>query len=483
MFGAGGGTSSYQEVRDTDVILLWGSNAREAHPIFFHHVLKAIHSGARMYAIDPRRTTTAQWADAWLGLNVGSDVALANGMAREIIHAGLHNREFIRRGTAGFEAYAAAVEPYTLERAEALSGVPADVIKDVAHTYARADRAQICWTLGITEHHNAVDNVLALINLALLTGHVGRYGSGLNPLRGQNNVQGGGDMGAIPNRLPGFQDLETDPEAVAKYERAWGVKLKPKYGWHMTEMFEAIDRGELTTMFVLGENPIQSDADAHHVRHLFESLDHLVVQDIFRTATAELADVVLPASASWCEAEGTVTNSERRVQRVRAALKPPGNARDDVRIIVDLAERLGHDVGVRVVRGRLERAALAGAEPRRHELRAARGARRHPVAVLQRGHARADVPPRTAVEGAAGGAAGRVPRGRGLPADRAALGAVPAAADHRPPAGLVQHRRADRRLHVAAAARRGARALDRGRRGARGRAPASGCASPRRAAA
>ena len=341
MFGAGGGTSSYQEIQDTDVILLWGSNAREAHPIFFHHILKAIHSGARMYAVDPRRTTSAQWADTWLGLNVGSDVALANAMAREIIHAGLHDREFIERATEGFDAYVAAVEPYTLERAEALSGVPADIIKDVAHTYARADRAQICWTLGITEHHNAVDNVLALINLALVTGHVGKYASGLNPLRGQNNVQGGGDMGAIPNRLPGFQDLETDPEAVAKYEAAWGVKLKPKYGLHMSEMFEAIERDELSTLFVLGENPIQSDADAHHVKKLFDKLDHVVVQDIFRTATAEVADVVLPASASWCESEGTVTNSERRVQRVRQALKPPGNARDDVRILIDLAARMG----------------------------------------------------------------------------------------------------------------------------------------------
>jgi predicted molibdopterin-dependent oxidoreductase YjgC len=343
VFGAGGGTSSYQEVQDTDVILLWGSNAREAHPIFFHHVLKAIHSGARLYVIDPRRTTSAEWADTWLGLNVGSDVALSNGMAREIIHAGLHNREFIQRATEGFEAYVAAVEPYTLERVETLTGVPADVIKDVAHTYARADRAQICWTLGITEHHNAVDNVLALINLGLLTGHVGRYGSGLNPLRGQNNVQGGGDMGAIPNRLPGFQDIETDPEARAKFERAWDTKIKPTYGWHMSEMFEAIERGELSTLFVLGENPVQSDADAHHVKKLMDSLDHIVVQDIFRTATAEIADVVLPASASWCEAEGTVTNSERRVQRVRAALKPPGNARDDVRILIDLAARLGHD--------------------------------------------------------------------------------------------------------------------------------------------
>jgi len=342
VFGAGGGTSSYQEIEDTDVILLWGSNAREAHPIFFHRILKAIHGGAQMFAVDPRRTTSAQWADAWLGLNVGSDVGLANAMAREIVYAGLHNREFIEHATEGFDAYVAAIEPYTLERGEELSGVPADVIKEVAHTYARADRAQICWTLGITEHHNAVDNVLALINLALVTGNVGRYGSGLNPLRGQNNVQGGGDMGAIPNRLPGFQDLETDPEAVAKFEAAWGVEIQRGYGLHMSEMFEAIDRGELTTMFVLGENPIQSDADAHHVKHLFDRLEHVVVQDIFLTKTAEIADVVLPASASWCEAEGTVTNSERRVQRVRKALEPPGQARDDTRILIDLAARMGH---------------------------------------------------------------------------------------------------------------------------------------------
>ena len=182
--------------------------------------------------------------------------------------------------------------------------MPADVIKEVAHTYARADRAQICWTLGITEHHNAVDNVLALINLGLLTGNVGRYGSGLNPLRGQNNVQGGGDMGAIPNRLPGFQDIETDPEARAKFERAWDAKIKPKYGWHMTEMFEAMERGELTTLFVLGENPVQSDADAHHVKKLLDGLDHIVVQDIFRTATAEIADVVLPGVGQLVRGRG-----------------------------------------------------------------------------------------------------------------------------------------------------------------------------------
>jgi predicted molibdopterin-dependent oxidoreductase YjgC len=330
-------------VQDTDVILLWGSNAREAHPIFFHHVLKAVNSGAQLHVIDPRRTTSAQWADTWLGLHVGTDIVLANAMAREIIHSGLYNRAFVEHATTGFEAFAASVERYTLEHAEEITGVPADAIREVAHAYARADRAQLCWTLGITEHHNAVDNVLALINLALLCGHVGRYGSGLSPLRGQNNVQGGGDMGAIPNRLPGFQDMERDDEACERFERTWGTPIKRTYGWHMTEMLDAIDRGELTTLYVLGENPVQSDADSHHVRQLLESLDHLVVQDIFLTATAELADVVLPAAANWAESEGTVTNSERRVQRVRAALKPPGEARQDLDIMYELARRLGHD--------------------------------------------------------------------------------------------------------------------------------------------
>src|SRR5947209_5245051 len=174
-----------------------------------------------------------------MGIVVGSDIALANAFARDIIHEGLADKQFIERATTGLDAYAACVEPYTLERAERETGVPAAVIKEVAHTYARADRAQICWTLGITEHHNAVDNVLALINLALLTGHVGRYGSGLNPLRGQNNVQGGGDMGAIPNKLPGFQDVE-DPEKRAKFERAWNCTVPPKRGWHLSQMFEAM---------------------------------------------------------------------------------------------------------------------------------------------------------------------------------------------------------------------------------------------------
>jgi formate dehydrogenase major subunit len=236
------------------------------------------------------------------------------------------------------------VESYTLEYAERETGVPAELIRDLAHAYAQADRAMICWTLGITEHHNAVDNVLALIDLALLTGHVGKYGSGLNPLRGQNNVQGGGDMGALPDRLTGFQHVEND-ELRAKFERAWGATIPPTRGWHLSAMFDAMDRGDLTAVYVIGENPVQSEADQHRAIRLMEGLDFLVVQDMFLTRTAELADVVLPAAAAWAEAEGTVTNSERRVQRCRKALEPPGEARDDLSIIFELARRMGHDWG------------------------------------------------------------------------------------------------------------------------------------------
>jgi predicted molibdopterin-dependent oxidoreductase YjgC len=345
VFGAGGGTSSYEEVEHTDLIVLWGSNAREAHPIFFHHVLKGLHNGAKLIVVDPRRTTSAEWADLWLGLDVGSDIGLSNTIAREIIANGLHHDAFIEVGTTGFEAYEASVQDWTLQRGEAVTGVPAEIIREVAHAYAKADRAMICWTLGITEHHTAVDNVLALINLGLLTGHVGAYGSGLNPLRGQNNVQGGGDMGAIPNKLPGFQDIEKDAAAREKFERAWGVPIVPKYGWHLTQQFEAMERGDLTALYVIGENPATSEADNSHTKELLQNLDTLIVQDLFMTRTAELADVVFPASNAAFEAEGTVTNSERRVQLVRKALEPPGQAKDDIWIIAQLAERLGFGWG------------------------------------------------------------------------------------------------------------------------------------------
>jgi len=344
VFGAGGGTSAYVEAEDADLLVLWGSNARETHPIFFHHVLQGLRKGTRMYSVDPRRTSTARWADGWLGLDVGTDIALANAIAREIIHSDLVNHTFVDRATTGYADYAESVEPYTLERAAEITGVDAALIKELAHAYARADRAQICWTLGITEHHNAADYVFALINLALLTGHVGRYGSGLVPLRGQNNVQGGGDMGSIPAKLPGGYDLGDD-EARARFETTWGAPVSPKAGMHLSQMFEAMEAGTLTALYCIGENPAESEANATHARHMLEGLDHLVVQDIFRTATADLADVVLPAAADWCEYEGTVTNSERRVQRVRKAIDPPGQAWPDTHIICAVAERLGHDWG------------------------------------------------------------------------------------------------------------------------------------------
>jgi predicted molibdopterin-dependent oxidoreductase YjgC len=298
--------------------LLWGSNARETHPIFFQHLLKGIHKGAQLFAVDPRRTTSAQWAHRHLAIASGTDIALANAIAREIIAADLANEAFIRRVTSGYDDFKASVEAFTLDYAERETGIPAELIRETAHTFARADRAMICWTLGITEHHNAVDNVLALINLVLLTGHVGRYGSGVNPLRGQ---------------------------VCRRFSDAWGVPQANEYGLTMTQMFERMAAGAFHGLFVIGENPAQSDADTNHVTHLLQELDHLVVFDIFLTKTAQLADVVLPSAAGWCESEGTVVNSERRVQRIRKALEPPGEARQETWVIAQIAKRLGTDWG------------------------------------------------------------------------------------------------------------------------------------------
>jgi predicted molibdopterin-dependent oxidoreductase YjgC len=327
------------------VLLLFGSNARAAHPIFFHHVIKGVRRGMRLFVVDPRHTETSAWAERHLPVNVGGDIALANAIGNVLIEEGLVDHAFVARATEGFDRWAAGVQRYRPEAVEHLTGVDAATVREVARAYGTAKRAMIAWTLGITEHHNAVDNVLALINLSLATGHVGRWGSGLNPLRGQNNVQGGGDMGALPHKLPGFRDLE-DPTHRAHAEQVWGAPIPPVKGWHLTEMFEAMHRRELTALWVFGENPAQSEANVGHAIHALESLEHLVVQDLFLTKTAELAHVVLPGTASWCESEGTVTNSERRVQRCRRAVEPPPGTRDDVTIFHDVALRLGVELGV-----------------------------------------------------------------------------------------------------------------------------------------
>jgi len=318
---------------------MWGTNAREAHPIFFHHILKGIRNGAKMYSVDPRRSQTAKFADLWLGLNVGSDIALANGIAKFIVDKGLENKDFISHSTRGFDEFVESIQEWTLERTSAVTGLPEEAIVELAEVYATAKSAQLCWTLGITEHHTGSENVMALCNLALLTGHVGRYGSGLVPIRGQNNVQGGGDMGALPNKLTGFQDVAND-EIRGKFEAVWDCEIPATPGKHLTLMMEAMAKKELTHLYVIGENPADSDADINHVRETLQGLEFLVVQDIFLTRTAEYADVVLPASAGWAESDGTVTNSERRVQLGRKALDPPGQAKDDLEIINMIAERI-----------------------------------------------------------------------------------------------------------------------------------------------
>jgi predicted molibdopterin-dependent oxidoreductase YjgC len=321
--------------------VLWGSNARAAHPIFFHHVLKGITNGARLIVIDPRRTESAEFADRWLGLSIGSDIALVNAVCHELVATGRVDTEFIEHATSGFEAFVAHLDAYSPEVMAPVVGVSASAIRELAAEIGSARKLQLCWTLGITEHHSGVDNVLSLINLALLGGHVGRLGAGLVPLRGQNNVQGGGDMGALPNRLPAFTAID-DPVERPRWEALWEAPVSPVPGSHLSEMFEAMTEGSLDTLWVIGENPASSEADADQGRAALANLDTLVVSDIYLTATAEIADVVLPALAGWAETEGTVTSSERRVQRVRAVVEGPAGARSDLDIICEVAQRMGH---------------------------------------------------------------------------------------------------------------------------------------------
>ena len=326
---------------------MWGSNARETHPIFFHHVLKGVRNGAKLYARRPAALVHRQ-----VGRRLARHPRRHRHLARQRDRPTRSSPPAWRtRSSSGAPRPASrstgSSSPSTRSSApSATPACPAELIRQLAHDYARADRAQICWTLGITEHHNAADNVLALINLALLTGHVGRYGSGLEPLRGQNNVQGGGDMGAIPNKLPGFQDVEVDHDARRRFGEKYGVTIPPKKGWHLSEMFDAMERGELTLRLRHRREP---DAAPRRTRphpqaargpRLPGRAGHRPDRRPPRSA-----DVVLPGTASWCESEGTVTNSERRVQRVRKAIEPPAGARDDIWIIAELARRLGHDWG------------------------------------------------------------------------------------------------------------------------------------------
>jgi formate dehydrogenase alpha subunit len=339
-FGSGAMTNSIGEIPDNQVMFVIGANPPEAHPVIGAKMRQALAKGARLIVADPRKTELAAAAHVWLRLRPGTDVALINGLLHIIIKNGWHDDAFIAKCTTGFAAVAAVAERYTPDVVENITGVPALLLYEAAKLYATAERAAIFYTLGITEHTCGTDNVMSLANLAMLTGNVGKPAAGVNPLRGQNNVQGACDMGALPNVLPGYQQVKW-PDIRQKFAAAWGAPVPDKPGLTLPDMFDAAVRGDLKAMFVMGEDPVLSDANARHVRKGLENLDFLVVQNLFLTETAKLADVVLPA-ASFVEKEGTFTNTERRIQRVRQAIEPVGGSRPDWVIICGLAARFGY---------------------------------------------------------------------------------------------------------------------------------------------
>ncbi|MGQ9537429.1 MAG: formate dehydrogenase subunit alpha [Actinomycetota bacterium] len=342
--GSGAMTNPISDLGKAEAILLTGSNTTVNHPVIGESIKRAaLSGGTKLIVVDPRDLPIARYA--WLRLRPrpGTDVAWINGMARVILEEGLVDERFVRERTEGFEELRRTLEEYTPERVEEITGIPAGDLREAARLYAGAERAAIVYAMGITQHVTGTDNVMALANLALLTGNLGKEGAGIYPLRGQNNVQGACDMGALPDYLPGYQRVD-DPEANAKFSQAWGKELPGTPGLSVVEMIDAARRGEIRAMYIMGENPLVTDPDVGHVEEGLRKLDLLVVQDIFLTETAELAHVVLPG-ACFAEKDGTFTNTERRVQRVRKAVEPPGEAREDASIIAALAERLGYPMG------------------------------------------------------------------------------------------------------------------------------------------
>ncbi len=327
-----------RDMEKPDVIFCIGTNMTECHPVAATRLKKAIASGAKLIVADPRRIELANRADIYLPLRVGSDVALLLAMAHVIVREGLVDREFIAARTSGFDELQEHVRQFTPEWAESVCEVPAADIERAAVLYGGAERGGVYYTLGITEHICGVDNVQSLCNLVLMTGNIGREGTGINPMRGQNNVQGAGDCGAIPAAYPGFQPVE-DPANRAKFEAAYGRSIDPEKGITKVTAFDRCG-DSIRAMLIDGENSVVTDADRSHGEAAMGRLDHLVVIDIFRTETAEFADVVLPAT-SWAETDGVCTNTERRVQRLRAAVPPAGEARPDWWIISQIARRLG----------------------------------------------------------------------------------------------------------------------------------------------
>lgn len=335
-------TNSIEDVcEQAQVILLVGSNPEEAHPVMGMRIRQAVERGAKLIVVDPRDIGLASKADIHLKLRPGTNVAFANGMAHAIIAQGLADKEFVENRTEGFEEFAAMVADYTPEKVAEICGIDADDLVQAATTYAKADRAPIIYCLGVAEHSTGTEGVMSMSNMAMVCGKFGKPGCGVNPLRGQNNVQGACDMGAGPADFTGYQKV-ANADALAKFEAAWGVKMNRTPGLMATECFPAMIDGRIKGLFLFGEDPVRTDPDTHHVIHALESLDFLVVEELFMTETAKYADVILPGR-SYAEKEGTFTNTERRVQRVRKAVDGPAGARLDTEVFAEIMRRMGYD--------------------------------------------------------------------------------------------------------------------------------------------
>jgi formate dehydrogenase major subunit len=339
VFGSGAMTNSIEEIERADCILIIGSNTSVTHPLIATRVYRAKAKGAKVVVADPRKIPMVMQADLHLQQRLGTDVALINGLLHIILKNGWQDQAFIDERTENVEGLKKVIEQYPPEKVSEITGIPVADLEKAAEYYAKAEHASILYTMGITQHTTGVDNVKSLANLAMLTGNLGKESAGVNPLRGQNNVQGACDMGGLPNVYTGYQAV-TDPAVKKKFEEAWGAKLSDKVGLAATEMFPAMLEGKMKGLVILGENPVISDADSHHVEKALKALDFLLAIDIFSTPTSELAHVVLPG-ASFAEKEGTFSNTERRVQMVHKAIDPPGEAKPDWRIIQELSNRFG----------------------------------------------------------------------------------------------------------------------------------------------
>lgn len=341
--GAGASTNPIHDVLNSKTILVVGSNTDRSHPVLSSYIKKGARKGAYLIVVDPRNVELARKSSLFLQLTPGSDVFLFSAMAKYILENGLADRSYIEKHAEGFPEYVASLRKFDMEDAERITGIPVQDIEKAARTYALNKPSSIFWTLGITEHENGSDNVSSLVNLAILTGNLGIPGGGLNPIRGQNNVQGGADVGGYPGSLPGYQNLLA-PDVRKKFETAWNTEIPVKAGWKSTEMIEEALGGNLRMMYISGENSVRTHPNSREVEEAFKKLEMLVVQDLFLTETAEFADIILPAASSF-EEYGTFTNTERRVQMVRPLFAPPGEARADWEIYAEIANRFGYDLG------------------------------------------------------------------------------------------------------------------------------------------